>query len=249
MTITPAFRVADLSGAAAPAAPGAPATTAGSVGPGPVTAGPASPADTGTPGTGTPSTGVPGGAARAEGRPPALATARHTTPLGDFLLGATEHGLLSCDLVGATGSAADRTPAATGAVPSPESRAHAGGWLELAARELDGYFAGSLRAFTVPVDLRLAAPFDRAVLAELAAVPYGETTTYGLLARKLALPPGAARAVGRVMALNPVMIIVPCHRVVGSDGRLTGYAGGLAAKRRLLDLESADRELRLDLGI
>lgn len=103
-------------------------------------------------------------------------------------------------------------------------------------RELDQYFAGTRHAFDLTVDLRGVRPFAERVLAELARVPYGETTTYGALAAKVGAP-RAARAVGTVMNRNPIPIVLPCHRVVGSNGSLTGYAGGLHVKERLLRLE------------
>ncbi|HEX3806812.1 MAG TPA: methylated-DNA--[protein]-cysteine S-methyltransferase [Gaiellaceae bacterium] len=104
-------------------------------------------------------------------------------------------------------------------------------------RELDEYFAGNRRAFDLPIDLRVA-PFPADVLRELALVPYGRTETYGTLAAKAGRP-GAARAVGTVMNRNPIPIVLPCHRIVGANGSLTGYAGGLDAKRALLELEGA----------
>ncbi len=105
------------------------------------------------------------------------------------------------------------------------------------ARELDEYFAGRRRAF----DLVLApagTPFQLAVWEELRRIPFGGTTTYGELARRVGRPT-AARAVGAAVGRNPISIIVPCHRVVGSDGALTGFAGGLDRKRALLALERA----------
>jgi len=104
-------------------------------------------------------------------------------------------------------------------------------------RELDEYFAGSRRTFDLPLDLRVA-PFNEAVLRELARVPYGHTDTYGGLAAKAGRPK-AARAVGTVMNRNPIPIVLPCHRIVGATGALTGYAGGLERKRILLQLEGA----------
>jgi len=106
---------------------------------------------------------------------------------------------------------------------------------EAIARELDGYFAGRLRQFTVPLDLR-GTPFQHQVWQELQRIPYGATRSYGQIARALGRP-AAARAVGQANHVNPVAIIVPCHRVLGSDGKLTGYAGGLDIKKALLDLE------------
>lgn len=105
------------------------------------------------------------------------------------------------------------------------------------ARELAEYFAGDRRAFDLAVDPRGAA-FDLRVWHALVEVPYGQTVSYGDLAARLG-EPGAARAVGRAAALNPIPILIPCHRVVGADGSLTGYGGGLDAKRRLLALEGA----------
>ena len=104
-------------------------------------------------------------------------------------------------------------------------------------RELDEYFEGKRRTFDLPIDLRVA-PFHADVLRELALVPYGRTETYGALARKVGRP-NAARAVGTVMNRNPIPIVLPCHRILGANGSLTGYAGGLHVKRALLELEGA----------
>ncbi len=109
--------------------------------------------------------------------------------------------------------------------------------LDQVRRELDEYFGGDRRAFDLPLDLRVA-PFPADVLRELAGVPYGETETYGALAARVGRP-RAARAVGTVMNRNPIPIVLPCHRVIGADGTLTGYAGGLEVKRHLLQLEGA----------
>ena len=105
-------------------------------------------------------------------------------------------------------------------------------------RQLDEYFDGTRSSFALDVDLRGAAPFARQVLDELAHVPYGQTTTYGSLAAKVGAP-RAARAVGTVMNRNPIPIVLPCHRVVGANGSLTGYGGGLDVKEHLLRLEGA----------
>ena len=105
-------------------------------------------------------------------------------------------------------------------------------------RELDEYFDGHApRRSTCPLDLRVA-PFHEQVLHELARVPYGQVDTYGHLAAKVGRPK-AARAVGTVMNRNPIPIVLPCHRIVGANGSLTGYAGGLDVKRALLELEGA----------
>jgi methylated-DNA-[protein]-cysteine S-methyltransferase len=108
--------------------------------------------------------------------------------------------------------------------------------IDEARRELDEYFEGRRRSFDLALDLRALPPFTIAVLDELARVPYGETTTYGALAQRVGRPK-AARAVGTVMNRNRIPIVLPCHRVVGSTGDLTGYAGGLDRKMTLLELE------------
>jgi methylated-DNA-[protein]-cysteine S-methyltransferase len=105
-------------------------------------------------------------------------------------------------------------------------------------RELDEYFGHRRTRFDVAIDLRIEEGFSRRVLDELALVPYGEVTTYGELARR-AEHPRAARAVGTIMNRNPIPIVLPCHRVVGASGALTGYAGGLERKEVLLRLEGA----------
>ncbi len=105
-------------------------------------------------------------------------------------------------------------------------------------RELEEFLDGRRRRFDVAVDPVLASPFGREVLAGLAAVGYGRTTTYGALAAALGRP-SASRAVGAALGANPLCVVLPCHRVVAASGALTGYAGGLDAKRRLLALEGA----------
>jgi methylated-DNA-[protein]-cysteine S-methyltransferase len=105
-------------------------------------------------------------------------------------------------------------------------------------RQLDEYFEGRRHAFDLELDLAGVGGFPRRVLEELALVPYGEVTTYGRLAER-AERPRAARAVGTVMNRNPLPIVLPCHRVVGSTGKLVGYGGGLDRKERLLRLEGA----------
>jgi methylated-DNA-[protein]-cysteine S-methyltransferase len=118
-----------------------------------------------------------------------------------------------------------------------ERWAHDPDRLSDAADQLAAYFAGRLRTFDLPLAPR-GTPFQRQVWDALTTIPYGETTSYGELADRLGRP-GSARAVGAANGANPIAIVVPCHRVVGSDRSLTGYAGGLGAKRHLLALESA----------
>ena len=103
-------------------------------------------------------------------------------------------------------------------------------------RELDEYFEGRRREFDLELDLTPVADFHRLALDELARVPYGQVTTYGTLAAKVGRPK-AARAIGGAMNRNPIPIVLPCHRVIGSNGSLTGYAGGLDKKEALLRLE------------
>src|SRR5215467_9252172 len=105
-----------------------------------------------------------------------------------------------------------------------------------AIQQLQEYFDGKRTVFDLPLDLQ-GTPFQKAVWARLQSIPYGETCSYGEIARSMGKP-GAARAVGMANHDNPVAVVVPCHRVVGSDGSLTGYAGGLDVKKRLLDIES-----------
>ena len=107
-----------------------------------------------------------------------------------------------------------------------------------ADRWLDQYFSGQAPDFTPPLHPRGTA-FQEAVWAYLLTVPYGSTVTYGAIAAALGLPPGAARAVGGAVGRNPISLIIPCHRVVGANGSLTGYAGGVERKKRLLELEKS----------
>jgi methylated-DNA-[protein]-cysteine S-methyltransferase len=146
-----------------------------------------------------------------------------TTPIGELLLAADPDGALT-------------------AVHLPGRQASTDGWerddalLEPARRQLTEYFAGERTAFDLP--LRPAgAPFQLRVWEALTRIPHGETASYGELAAELGHP-GAARAVGAANGRNPIAIVVPCHRVIGASGALTGYAGGLECKRALLDLEA-----------
>jgi methylated-DNA-[protein]-cysteine S-methyltransferase len=114
--------------------------------------------------------------------------------------------------------------------------------LDAASRQLSEYFAGSRRLFSLPLALP-EAPFDRAVLAELGRIPYGERTTYGAVTTNLGLERGLVRKVAAAIGRNPLPILIPCHRVIGSDGSLTGYGGGLQRKARLLALEADQLQL------
>ena len=116
-----------------------------------------------------------------------------------------------------------------------------GEWNARAAEQLEAYFAGELTAFDVPLDMRGTA-FQRQVWEALLAIPYGETRSYGEIAAAIGAPT-ASRAVGAANGSNPVSIIVPCHRVIGANGRLTGYGGGVHRKDALLALESGAQRL------
>jgi methylated-DNA-[protein]-cysteine S-methyltransferase len=113
--------------------------------------------------------------------------------------------------------------------------------LEAAAAQLAEYFDGDRREFDIPLDLH-GTEFQKAAWMALARVPYGETRSYGEQADAIGRP-GAFRAVGAANGRNPVPVILPCHRIVGADGSLTGFAGGLDTKRRLLNLEQAQQGL------
>ena len=156
------------------------------------------------------------------------------SPVGTLLLAATELGLVRVayevenhDEV--LQNLADRI--------SPRLL-EAPGRLDTVARELDEYFAGRLHTFDLPLDWRLSSGFRRTVLAHLSDIDYGHTAIYATVA-KLAGNPKAVRAVGTACATNPLPVVVPCHRVLRSDGTLGGYLGGVEAKRTLLGLEAA----------
>jgi methylated-DNA-[protein]-cysteine S-methyltransferase len=110
--------------------------------------------------------------------------------------------------------------------------------LREAARQIDAYFAGELNVFNLPLDLSDGTDFQRAVWQALLVLPRGHTCTYGELSARIGRP-SAVRATGGAIGRNPLSVIVPCHRVIGQGGALTGYAGGLARKRALLQLEGA----------
>jgi methylated-DNA-[protein]-cysteine S-methyltransferase len=110
--------------------------------------------------------------------------------------------------------------------------------LDDAAAQLESYFAGELTDFDVPLDLD-GTDFQRHCWLALATIPYGQTVSYGEQARRLGLGPDAARAVGAANGQNPVPLVLPCHRVIGADGSLTGFGGGLHLKRLLLEHEGA----------
>lgn len=114
--------------------------------------------------------------------------------------------------------------------------------LREAERQLDAYFAGKRERFELPLDPQ-GTEFQKRVWTELVAIPYGETVSYSELARRLGRP-RAFRAVGAANGQNPISVIIPCHRIVGKSGDLTGYGGGLDVKRSLLELERCTKEKR-----
>jgi methylated-DNA-[protein]-cysteine S-methyltransferase len=157
-------------------------------------------------------------------------------PIGTLLLFAHNGQLTRVTIIGqSVGMSLPPDPG----VPGPGPDGHV---LALAGEQLAHYFAGRLRTFRLPIDLSGLPPFTRTVLEVLQAVPFGTTTTYGELAARAGVP-GAARAVGRAMAANPLPIIIPCHRVIAAGGQLGGYSGGdgLSTKRWLIDFEQDDR--------
>jgi methylated-DNA-[protein]-cysteine S-methyltransferase len=155
------------------------------------------------------------------------------TPLGTLLVASTERGLCRIEYDAEPEREVDRLAHMYGVrvLRSPRP-------IDPARRQLDEYFSGSRQRFDLAVDLGLVAAFNKRVLQELARVPYGEVVTYGELAARAARP-RAARAVGTVMNRNPLPIVLPCHRVIGANGKLVGYGGGLDRKESLLRLEGA----------
>ncbi len=155
------------------------------------------------------------------------------SPFGPLWLLATPAGLCRVGLPGESRASLEAWGARwVGPEPLEENPAA----LSEAVIQLREYFSRLRRVFDLPLDLR-GTPFQRRVWEELRQVPYGQTVGYGELARRMGKP-GAARAVGRAVGANPIPIVVPCHRVVGADGSLVGYGGGLEIKAALLRLEA-----------
>jgi methylated-DNA-[protein]-cysteine S-methyltransferase len=155
------------------------------------------------------------------------------TPIGTLLVATTERGLCRIAYDAEPDLEAERLARTFGVRVLRSAKP-----IDPARRELDEYFDGRRRNFDLAIDVALLADFHRRVLGELARVPYGEVVTYGELAAR-AERPRAARAVGTVMNRNPLPIVLPCHRVIGANGNLTGYGGGLERKEALLRLEGA----------
>jgi methylated-DNA-[protein]-cysteine S-methyltransferase len=159
---------------------------------------------------------------------PQLVAARHTSPLGPVLLAATPQGLAGLWFEGQR-----HHPDTTGWRFDPT---HA--LLREAMGQLDAYFLGTRTAFDLPLDLQGGTSFQQDVWRALLSIPRGGSTSYAQLGQRIGAP-AAARAVGAAVGRNPLSVIVPCHRVLGTDGSLTGYAGGLDRKTALLRLEGA----------
>lgn len=149
----------------------------------------------------------------------------YDSPVGELLLVGDGTALTRLSLHGAADLKAEAEPVEWSAEPLAD-----------AISQLDAYFAGALTRFDLPL-APVGSPFQQEVWSALQDIPYGTTATYSEIAAQLGRP-GAARAVGLANARNPIAIIIPCHRVIGADGRLTGYGGGLDRKQQLLELEA-----------
>lgn len=162
-----------------------------------------------------------------------IITRRYVSPAGELLLGALDNKLCMASWVAGT-----RHAGTLHTLLSRTGLTMEDGYptiLQRAIKQLDEYFNGTRREFDIPVDI-IGTEFQCTVRRELLNIPYGETISYAELARRIGNPK-AVRAVASANATNPLSIFVPCHRVIGSDNRLTGYGGGLPAKKILLELE------------
>ncbi len=153
------------------------------------------------------------------------------SPVGPLLLGSDGAGLSAVFFDGHRDGGDARVAGVRDGHRDPEDPV-----LREAATQLTEYFAGARHAFDIPLS-PVGTPFQHRVWNTLRTIPYGQTASYGDVARRLGLASPAARAVGLANGANPLSIVVPCHRVVGADGSLTGYGGGLGRKQFLLDLE------------
>jgi methylated-DNA-[protein]-cysteine S-methyltransferase len=155
------------------------------------------------------------------------------TPIGDLLVGVTDHGVCRIHFDADPEAQLESLGRLFGPRVLRSSKP-----VDRVRAQLDEYFAGKRHGFEIDWDVRRLPPYNQRVLAELARVEYGSTVTYGELAARSGNP-RAARAVGTIMNRNPIPIVLPCHRVVGANGKLVGYAGGLERKEQLLRLEGA----------
>lgn len=162
-------------------------------------------------------------------------TCQVDTPLGPVLLAAGEAGLKR--IAFERGKPAPAFPTEWNPLPAGAAGSAAARALREGAKQIEQYFAGKRRDFDLPLDPQ-GNPFQQKVWRTLTKIPYGKTWSYGQLAERIGKP-GAARAVGSANARNPLPIVVPCHRVIGANGKLTGYYGGVHLKAFLLELEGA----------
>ncbi|MEV2250274.1 methylated-DNA--[protein]-cysteine S-methyltransferase [Streptomyces sp. NPDC050147] len=156
------------------------------------------------------------------------------SPLGELLLVGEE----SATANGGTALASLSLPGQKGGVVVQDGWVRDDEAFSVIAGQLRAYFDGTRQRFDIEYARGVGTDFQQRVWQALDALPYGTTTTYGKLAAQLGLSRVAVRALGTAIGRNPLLVVRPCHRVIGADGSLTGYAGGLEAKRRLLDLES-----------
>jgi methylated-DNA-[protein]-cysteine S-methyltransferase len=163
-----------------------------------------------------------------------VALATMDSPVGELLVAVTPRGLVA---VSFEDEGRERTVARLTREVSPRVM-EAAAPTDEARRELEEYFRGGRRSFELSLDRRLMGPFAEKVLRATSRVGFGQLATYGEIAARIERP-HAARAVGRALGSNPIPIVVPCHRIVGAAGALTGYAGGLARKEILLRLEGS----------
>lgn len=162
------------------------------------------------------------------------------SPVGELRIVANQRAITAIEFDGSPDGASPRSSAVRAAAVSAGrprgDRDDVNSLLAEAVRQLRAYFARELKEFDLPLEPD-GTPFQRRVWDELVKIGYGETASYGQIAKALGMTAAASRAVGLANGRNPIPIVVPCHRVVGSDGKLTGYAGGLERKQVLLDLE------------
>lgn len=157
---------------------------------------------------------------------------RCTTPVGTLILGAAAGALTLCDW--------EDSCHIEKHIAAAQISDNCAGFLEQAKKQIEEYFAGERKAFTLPLT-PAGTPFQRQIWSALSQVGYGKTLSYAQIASHIGRPE-AVRAVANAIGANPISIFIPCHRVLGSDGTLTGYAGGIHAKKYLLELESSRKQ-------
>lgn len=168
---------------------------------------------------------------------PIIFTETYHSPCGDLILGSFGDQLCLCDWLNSKQH--NRTDLRLQRALKAKMKVESSAVTRKAASELDEYFHGHRKSFDLPL-LFVGTPFQKSVWENLHYVPYGETRTYAWMAEQLGNE-RAVRAIGHAIGSNPIAIFAPCHRIVGSDGKLTGFAGGIAAKKFLLDMESNDK--------